>query len=1493
MQKQIKALAGILLTSMGILFLVHCVSFAGVKNLTIKTQTLLDQQSPVVHAAFVKDCEQILLVSEARAIMYDRTDDKQMWRFNSPGRPFKGGQVVPGGKNIIVWSLFEIYLLDGETGREENRFELSSTANDYLRRAVVYPASPAYIFLDGNKSMAIGKFADGKFSSIPHPEDVTDYSLSPDMETFLYSNKHGQAIHDRSAKKVFNLDSYFTWVNPPKFSIDSQTALMDSRDRMVLLNIKDRHTLQQFFLQEKVLSASAISHDLSLVANGTIDGRITIWSTDAGLEAGTVRIHSDTVSTLSFHPARSGEMVSGAKDGKAVLLKLMPDTIGKVKEPVPSSLPRLNVQQGQCVEKIAISNTGETVVTGSGTKAVLWHARTGRSLRTFLSQKDNTITSLAISLDGNFGLAGFLLNGLARVWDLRTGKKTLQLGGHDAPVKDVAYSPDGRYILTAQGESNSADRKHLGKVAVLWDAETGRQIRRFPGHERGINTISFSPDASVFLSGSKDGTAILWEVGTGKSIRKLSGHKKGVTSVDISPDGRRGLTVSRDGVVRIWDLSTGQVLNTLKSFNIFERPIYDASFTNMPGKIVGRDSLGLCLFNLDTGEEDEFISGNYTITGIGLSPNKAHLVSGGCRASSRIRNIKTLKAGQRLKPTSSRITSIAATKDMRKLVVCHEDYCVVWDLRKGRVSQMIDFDIKYPFATKVQVSPDGSKVLVFDRENISIHDTGTGEKQIYKRNVAKNPATAKGGFSVDNRYAIVPAEDLVQIIDVRSGQLISQLKGHGPLKVKGKAIKSFQNIWDTAFSPDGEKVITTGTDSTIRLWNTRTGEQINVYQDFSNFNSDGSGSIHKLVFLPEGKRFAALLSELSFDQILIFDTNTRQAQKRVKIDEDVKSIALSRDGKTLIAGYKEKIAKLWDLETGKVIHTLSGHDGQVKHVEFSADEKLLLTVSNATLTVWNAGTGKMMARMMAFKDRSWAVVDGQGHYDSNSPGDLPQLSWIMPDEPMTPYPIEIFMKEYFEPGLLPKLMAGENLPQVPELSRINRIQPDVKILEITPMAEGREDSVKVIVETKTAQKQVRESGKTVTRTAQAYDLRLFRNGQLVGYAPETPGRVGTDPETGTARIIFKDIKLPTASDKKSVIFSAYAFNEDGVKSMTHKMKYRLRRDIEPGRSAAYVIAIGANSYENPAWDLSYAANDARVYAQLISSSLGATGQFDDVVVIPLISDRGAKGLNAFTQKEEQPEKATIKAVFDLLSGRDVGPGLRTKIPLSDRIQKAHPDDLLFVSYSGHGLTDDNHQFHLFPSDIGGRNTRFIDDELFGKSISGRELSMWMRDVDAGTFVMIIDACNSAASVEGNAFKPGPMGSRGLGQLAYDKGMRILTASQAESVALESSLIKHGVLSYALLKEGIDWQMADIAPKNNQIMIGEWLKYGLERVPQLYAQIRKGELTAQGGLPQHRGTVLLFGQDREEKAASRMEGQLPGLFDFIKNRQDKVLKDIGI
>ena len=105
-----------------------------------------------------------------------------------------------------------------------------------------------------------------------------------------------------------------------------------------------------------------------------------------------------------------------------------------------------------------------------------------------------------------------------------------------------------------------------------------------------------------------------------------------------------------------------------------------------------------------------------------------------------------------------------------------------------------------------------------------------------------------------------------------------------------------------------------------------------------------------------------------------------------------------------------------------------------------------------------------------------------------------------------------------------------------------------------------------------------------------------------------------------------------------------------------------------------------------------------------------------------------------------------------------------------------------------------------PQDIG---QSLSDAQRRKRTISNDELSAWLRGLDAIDQVMIVDACHSAASVQSNEFKPGSMGSRGLGQLAYDKGM--LAATQIDQYALETGKTQLGLLRYGWC--ATDWSRA--------------------------------------------------------------------------------------
>jgi WD40 repeat protein len=145
-----------------------------------------------------------------------------------------------------------------------------------------------------------------------------------------------------------------------------------------------------------------------------------------------------------------------------------------------------------------------------------------------------------------------------RIWDLQTGAELRRLEGHRDVVYSVACSPDGLHAL-----SGSED-----ETLRLWDMRTGKEERRLEGHTTGVRCVSLAPDGRRALSGGGawrlvadgepkpvDCTVRLWDVASGKEVRRFEGHEDKVMCVAFSPDGRRALSAGgRDGTVRLWGL---------------------------------------------------------------------------------------------------------------------------------------------------------------------------------------------------------------------------------------------------------------------------------------------------------------------------------------------------------------------------------------------------------------------------------------------------------------------------------------------------------------------------------------------------------------------------------------------------------------------------------------------------------------------------------------------------------------------------------------------------------------------------------------------------------------------------------------------------------------------------------------------------------------------------------------------------------------------------
>jgi hypothetical protein len=260
------------------------------------------------------------------------------------------------------------------------------------------------------------------------------------------------------------------------------------------------------------------------------------------------------------------------------------------------------------------------------------------------------------------------------------------------------------------------------------------------------------------------------------------------------------------------------------------------------------------------------------------------------------------------------------------------------------------------------------------------------------------------------------------------------------------------------------------------------------------------------------------------------------------------------------------------------------------------------------------------------------------------------------------------------------------------------------------------------------------------------------------------------------------------------------------------------------------------------------------------------------VPVTLVSDEEAS-----QPAEAAATKRNLKTVLDLLAGRSVTPQERAAIPDGRELRRAEPEDLILLAVSSHGYTDDHGIFHFVLADIGRDQGPEVTSALDAHTLSSDDLSIWLRGVIAGELVLIVDACQSEATINTDGFKPGPMGSRGLGQLAYDKGMRVLAASKAQEAAVErGGSLRQGLLTYALVRSGLEQRQADFQPADGRIELNEWLAYAVAAVPRLFAE---GD---------SRGTVSVRGEPGEERAGflgqrrTPMRYQQPVLFDFAKH-----------
>jgi WD40 repeat protein/serine/threonine protein kinase/DNA-binding XRE family transcriptional regulator len=356
--------------------------------------------------------------------------------------------------------------------------------------------------------------------ALPHTDVVSNIAFSPDGK--------------RLATGTFNT----TWI------------LWDAATGQSLLTI---------FGHASLVTGIGFDPTGKLLATASEDGTAKIWDTVTGRELLALSGHTSGITGVAFSP--DGRLLATAsRDRTAKLWDVSPQ----------GGREWFNlVAHTDGVWGLAYSSDARSarIATGSRDKTVkIWNAKTGDELFTlpgftFLVQR------IAFSPDGTRLLVnrGTENEFDATVWDLATRTELLTLH-HDALVFGVAYSPDGKYIATGSADG----------VAKIWEAKTGNLLHVLSGHTALIQWIAFSPDAKRLATASEDGTAKVWDVATGKTLLTLSLHTGVVWGVAFSPDGSLLATVSNDGTAKIWEAATGHELFTLTGHT---GPVFSVAFS--------------------------------------------------------------------------------------------------------------------------------------------------------------------------------------------------------------------------------------------------------------------------------------------------------------------------------------------------------------------------------------------------------------------------------------------------------------------------------------------------------------------------------------------------------------------------------------------------------------------------------------------------------------------------------------------------------------------------------------------------------------------------------------------------------------------------------------------------------------------------------------------------------------------------------------------------
>ncbi|MGD0584055.1 MAG: caspase family protein [Bacteroidales bacterium] len=402
------------------------------------------------------------------------------------------------------------------------------------------------------------------------------------------------------------------------------------------------------------------------------------------------------------------------------------------------------------------------------------------------------------------------------------------------------------------------------------------------------------------------------------------------------------------------------------------------------GKFIatGSEDKTVKLWRRADGKEIRTFQGNISgISMVGINRQGEDLLSVSDNGTLTVWDLNTGKIINQIKPAEDRFTCASFNPDGTKVITgSRKSFISVWDIVNGTkitdiipVKKDLNYEkgFDYPGAKSVAYSADGKYIIAGVADYTAIlFDAVTG-KEIRKYKNQNSECTScaiNAVLTQDNRYVISSGSDSIKVFETETGKLVNMLYGQG-----GEAE-------ELCISSDN-RYLAAMEYGVAELWDIKTWAQVLKKGNYS------ERKVMSVALSPDGKeliagnekRTADVIGTQKGELIMTLKGYLNQVDERILTDSYmywaalVNKARLSPDGRYIAVGRTGNNAKIIDFKTGSVFRTLRGHKSMVISLAFSADSRYLATGGlDGRVIIWDIESGNAI-KTFTFPDEKEAI----------------------------------------------------------------------------------------------------------------------------------------------------------------------------------------------------------------------------------------------------------------------------------------------------------------------------------------------------------------------------------------------------------------------------------------------------------------------------------------------------------------------------------------